>query len=126
MVNTGRLTSAATENHRRGSITARIRKYLEERPGQAVYTAELMEEFDLTEHQVQGAINNLAKRVDDATIETVLRGQTWRWLPKSSSEKSKTSSAPVSKRMFVEVGEVTGGDIIIQCEDGTLYRAAKL
>lgn len=92
------------------------------RPGEIIYLKDIVAATGLDEKQVQSAINNM--RRDDptleSTIQTVARGQAWRYDPTGRRRKDG------EKRMFEELAVTKTGALIIQDQDGNLYRAEEL
>lgn len=100
---------------RRGvSIAATVMNYLDRHMGMRVYTATMAEELGMTKDQVTGAIYRLLQR-KDFPVTRIAEG-VYEVRPKSSS-----------KRIFEELGRSKkDGTLIIEADDGTLYKATEL
>jgi hypothetical protein len=97
--------------------------YLAKRVGQSVSIGEITDATKLTEKQVQAAIQNARSRHGCAeAIEVVFRGRQWRYDPTKTKQ-----SASTGKRMFEEIGASSKtGVLILECEDGTLWKAEQI
>jgi hypothetical protein len=103
-------------------VKAMVMEYLTSRPGQVVYLKDIMPDLPegAREDSVREVFTRAMREGNPATIEVVIRGQAWRYLPGPPSTKRK------GKRMFEEVGEAKSGAMILECEDGTLWKAEQL
>lgn len=110
----------------RTPIRAAIMQYFEQRPGVNVYLKDLM--VDLGEKdakRVQTGITNLSRETG-FPIEIVQRGQIYRYSPFAIGGK-EAKDARRSGRIFEEIGQSKkDGSLILESEDGTLYRATEL
>lgn len=99
-----------------------VLKHFDQFPGINVHLAEILEGSDrkYPEIVIQNAIN--AMKRDGFNIETVVSGRTWRYKP----TVSKPEPAPSAKRMFEEIGTARDGSVIIQDEQGAIYKAVEL
>lgn len=102
------------------STSPEVLKYIQEQQGEYVYVDTVCKDLGLERAQVQGAISNLRNR-HNQPIEVVQKGTIWRWKPNAENEKSKNY-----KRVFEEVGATRTGAVVIQDEDGNLYKAVEL
>lgn len=109
----------------RHSVTPTVMKVLTDRPGQVVYLNELIEKMPPTTPtaSIQEAIAR--KMREGMAIEAIVRGQAWTYHPGRKPERRTTTVRP-GKRMFEEVGEAKAGFVILECEDGTIWRAEQL
>lgn len=95
----------------------KILDYFHEHQNVQVNINELIEATGLEKAQVQNAINNLKSRYH-SNIETVMTGNLWIY-------KSGRGDGPGST-MFELVGKSSTGVIVIQDEDGKLYKAVEI
>lgn len=92
-------------------------------PGEVMYREDIAKTLNLSPGQVTSAVYGLmngSTAVGDQ-LETVVRGRSWRWMPNGVKSATKKKE----KRMFQEVGEAKAG-VILECEDGTLWKAEQL
>lgn len=103
------------------SVQPRVLHYLEQHVGENVYHQDVSKQLDLTESQVKEAIYHLRKKDNlSGSIEVVVAGSIWRYDP------SKRESKKSGKRIFEELGVTHQGEIILQDEEGNLFRASEL
>lgn len=116
-------------------IGADLLTYMDKRVGQVLHVDTISQDTKLTHKQVQNGINNLRNaRGNDhsldlkASIQVVTRGSAWMYRPVTLSNAAPPSPGKptTSPRLFTEVGPTRDGAIIIQCEDGNLFRAEEL
>lgn len=117
--------------NRGGRVAALLLKYLTTHPGIELFRAEIAEATGLTEHQVRTNLANLRsgnKLGAHEALETVVAGQVWRWHPNKTTGTLTPEAAPTapSKRVFGEIGKTREGDLILQADDGSLWRAVEL
>lgn len=97
-----------------------IMKEFTDRPGQVVYLSELMER--LGPHARKASVQNAVRiMAQDGFLEVKVHGNAWVYNP-NGTEKKRV----VQHRVFEEVGPVKDGAIIVECEDGTLWRATQM
>jgi hypothetical protein len=101
--------------------TDKIVDFLHEHANITVTLTEIMKVTELNKSQVQNGVANLRSR-HGLNIETKLAGQMWIYHPNvpAPTEEPKRVS-----RVFELVGEAKAG-LVIQDEDGKLYRAEEL
>lgn len=96
---------------------ARILEYMEQHTGQPVYTDTIVKELGLPARTIQNTIGQL-RDAKGFAIETISAGRAYRY--------RGTTAAANGKRVFEEIGTTKEGHVIIQADDGTLYRAEAL
>ena len=98
--------------------TDKIIDFLSEHQNITVTLSEIMKVTSLTKDQVQNGVNNLRTR-HGFNIETLVAGNAWKYMP--------TGPAPTGpqRTMFELVGQAKAG-LVIQDEDGKLYKAEEL
>jgi hypothetical protein len=114
-------------------IKARLLAYLDKRIGQVVTLDDLQREFtDLDANKIRYGINNLRNSpVEESggfdmktSLQTVARGNAWTWRPVQAA--NATPPAGVPKRCFEEIGPTKSGELLIQADDGTIWKAVEL
>lgn len=100
-----------------------LQEYFMKRTGETVYLADICNELKLGQEQVKSGVLNLRNCNDHwkTALRVQATGRAWSYHPNSSS-----GAPTVSKRVFEEVGPTNTGDIVIQDDQGKLYRATEL
>jgi hypothetical protein len=116
----------ATENRRRMKnfgTTSAVHEYFVLHPGTDITISELREAYPkYDEHAIQNAISYL--RINKKLqIDQVAQGRVWRYRPTAAG---KPTSPVYGKRMFEELAVTKTGDVLIQDEEGKVYRAVEL
>jgi hypothetical protein len=91
--------------------------------GQVVFIKDIEAETGLTETQIRTAINHMVSRNTGgmASVEVMQRGRMWRWKgPNSKTENSDNGS------LFEYLARTKSGTIIVQDENGNVYRMTEL
>lgn len=102
------------------SIVAQVMKYFTERPGQTIYLDDIVDDLKETPERIRANINNVRHSPGlQGELVTAVRGNAWRYNP--SGKK-----ASQGKRVFQELGTAKDSTIIIEDEDGNLFRATEL
>jgi hypothetical protein len=101
-------------------IRGAIMSYFEKHPGVNLYLDDLAKDLNEEPKRIQQGIANL---IHDKTldIQVVTRGQVYKYSPFAVG--GKQARAARNKRVFEELAEARDGSLILECEDGTLYRA---
>lgn len=102
----------------------KVLKELTTHPGEVIYRDDIAKNHNLTPNQVSSAmwaLTNQSGGLGDK-IETVVRGRSWTYWPNGQASKR---NAPKGRRVFEEVGPAKIG-VILECEDGTLWKAEQL
>jgi hypothetical protein len=117
----------------RPQTKARLLAFFDKRIGQVVTLDELQREFpDLTSDQLRVGVGNLRNSPSNesggfdmkTSLQVVARGNAWTWRPVQAL--TATSPQESQKRCFEEVGQTRDGSMIIQADDGTLWKAVEL
>lgn len=116
------------------SIKASLLAALEKHAGKIVYLADLARETKLTPNQVQSNLSNLRNDPTDTgfdmkqSLKVVTRGQAWLWQPVAADNATPSGGVTVAPRdrHFEEMGATASGDIIVRCEDGTIWKVVPL
>lgn len=118
----------------RSQIKARLISYFDKRIGQIVTLDDLAREFtDVTSSQLRVGVGNLRNSPSNesggldmrTSLQVVARGNAWCWRPVNATSPSANSSLP-SKRCFEEIGPTKDGSLLLQCEDGSIWKAIEL
>jgi len=99
----------------------KIIDFLSEHPNINVTLNEIIQVTGLKKEQVQSGMSNLRSR-NGLNIETLVAGQLWTYHP---TAPAPTGEKHVTPQVFELVGQAKAG-LIIQDEDGKLYRAEEL
>lgn len=129
------------------SVLQPVLQYLGRKPGQAIYVSELAAETNLKEDQIKSAISTARSRNPEIfrRVKVIVPGFAWEYSPKSTSaddppttaadrirEPAPAAKAVVRKqsrpkgRLFEFLAEAKDGALVIQEEDGTLWRATQI
>jgi hypothetical protein len=98
-------------------------QYMSERPNEIVYLSKMAADLKIESRQARNAIYNLrnTKRGGwEKGLETIVGGDAWRW------NSDVASQANSSGQLFEQVGVRKNGDILIEDENGKLYRAVPM
>jgi biotin operon repressor len=108
-----------------GSVSTPVLAILRKNPYVEMPTAELVEKSGFTPKQVSNAIHKL--RSSGVRIESPMYG-IYRYVPGDMhSVKPVTVEQPKpSKLLFEELGRTKSGEIIVEGEDGALYKLCEL
>lgn len=101
-------------------IRADVMSYFEKRPGQTVYLKDMAAELKLKEDSVQSSIGHMVRQ-DILPLEIVVRGQAWRYKP-GEAKAAKAAARP----LYELLGTAKDGALILEAEDGGLWRATEL
>lgn len=101
--------------------------YFTQHPNETLTITKIMKDTNETRNRIQGWITSVRNRgvLTDGKMEILIKGRAYRYIPNDLLDKSKSDDDKM-KRIFVEVGITKTGDVIIECEDGTLYKAVEL
>lgn len=75
---------------------------------------------EYTDQQIQTAISNLRNR-GKIPIEVVVAGRVYRYTPGMKLERG-----PEQKQLFESVAKLKNGDLLLQDENGVIFRAVEL
>lgn len=112
----------------RKAIRPQLINYLREHPGVNVFCADLCEALGETQQRrVMSGMSNLLRSPDRDQFtrefaEDVIKISmgVWRYQPKG------VKVAGTAQKLFTEIGAAKDGSLVLECEDGTLYRAVEL
>lgn len=108
---------------KRHPIAAPVLKHLHDHVGQQVWLEELTDVAPGA--SLTGVRSLMLKLVKSGHAETVVRGNSWRFLgnPKAAAAPCSNSS---SAALLTVVGPLKNGSLVLQHEDGTIYVAKVL
>lgn len=102
-------------------IRDKVLKAFETSPGVTLYAADLAEQLGVKKGSVQYAVKALSSIVPGIIV--VIPAQAWRYDPSAKASKGNGSSG---KRMFEELTTTKAGVILVQDEDGNVYKLEEL
>lgn len=110
----------------RRPIRPKVLAYMADRPGQTLHLDTIASDLGFTAPQVQACINNMRKESPAeldlaASITVVRRGSVWKFKP-----IDPPIDRPETSLLYTQLGITKDGSHILQCEDGTLWKATEL
>lgn len=72
-------------------ISQKIIRYLTDRPGNVVYRDQIASDLDADERQVRDCIRRFQQTSAGSTVETVMRGVAWRYVPNRAAGTQESS-----------------------------------
>ena len=121
------------------SIISNVTKYLQDHENEYCHVADISNALGYTFAQIRTSINT--KRYEDENyrdrVKIVHRGATWRYVAQHSNEpRNKTEihtvdvdtihKPSIKHNTYEQIGKTISGDLILQDENGNLYRATEL
>lgn len=110
------------------SIISDVSLYIKNEEGRPCHVDDIATATGYTPKQIRGAING--KRHEDPTwhhiLKNVVRGHIWSWNMLYDPTKPVTSESDPEKNLYEQIGVTKNGDLILQDEDGNLFRASEL
>lgn len=94
-------------------------QWLEKNSGLTCYLSDMAEGLQLEKGAVQNAVRYLMND-KGLPIEAVIGGHSWRYTPNKAVKRSDSGS------LFEKIATLKSGDLVLQDEEGTLYRAQAL
>lgn len=112
------------------SIRQGIIAYFDRHVGQIVNIEDIVAELGLELRQAQGNIANIRNSDNGpldwkASIQVVTHGRQYLYRPVPKTTPA-TSPVKPTKRCFEEIGSVKDGSLLIQADDGTIWKAVEL
>lgn len=105
----------ATQTRRVG-IQAQLLAWFQEHPNQGVSRDTLATELDDDPERIAHAV--YALRAKGEPIDVLVRAMRWRYVQ---------ADAPTpGRRLFEELAITKNGDVLVECEDGKVYRLVEL
>jgi biotin operon repressor len=105
--------------------SAPIMDYLVTRRNEYVTLTEIVKATGIDRQRVMNAISQLRGR-NGVNIETISKGSTYVLREGSQMTKKEDTPSRKLKKVFEEIGATREGDLIIQADDGTLWKAVQL
>lgn len=112
--------SGTPAKHAKGYFRPAVMRYFEEHTGAHVYVEDIATAVKASREQVQSCISNMKRELPEFAIETIVTGNVYRY---SGAPKPEVKPG---KRMFEELAVTKAGDILIQDQDGAVYKAVEL
>lgn len=96
------------------------------RPGKHCHIHEMAKELNYTQTQIKQAISNKRHESKEwgSHVKTVIQGSVFSWIEKP--ENGVPEPKDVKKNLYEQIGVTKNGDLILQDEDGNLFRATEL
>lgn len=110
------------ETTRSPGVTAAVLSYLDKHPNQVLHLGEISEATGFPPKSVQSAINNIkqANKADAKNrLKVELQGQAWVW-------RSGPIDSTTLDTLYVKAYESKSGEILVEDEDGQLYKLTKI
>lgn len=114
-------------------IAPRVMKHFSEHPGVDLYLSDIAADLKLSPRQIQSCITNINHRTSwpnahPFRVQTVVRGQVYRYSPPSLKETLAEIKAEPPKKatLYQFVGAARDGTIVLERDDGVLFRASEL
>lgn len=117
-------------------IRADVLKYFTDHPGKIVYCDELCKEFNTIRANIQTLMNRIIKDGQAPGVRVIQGGNAWQFDPYSATHPVKEPETPKAdnpktekakaKQLFELLGSAKDGSLILESEDGSLYRASEL
>lgn len=114
------------------SIKAALLNYFERHVGQIVSLNDIVQDIGLGSSQAQANVNNLRNDPSDSgldmkqSLKVVTRGQQWLWRPVQACNATPPQGEQPTNRCFEEMGKTSSGEVIVRCEDGTIWKVVPL
>lgn len=107
------------------SITGDVTSYFASRDGETCTIKQMSNDLGYTEQQIRACISNKTHHSKEwaSHLTVYVRGQVYKWrsepvlVPKTTDEKSN---------LYEQIGVTKNGDLILQDEEGNLFRASEL
>lgn len=128
--------SESTESNRT-FVRDKALKYITDRVGQVVYLDDILNEYPTFKgSSIQSALYNIVERGLVPGLEIVVRSRAWRYSPvpinRESPKVEPVKAEPTKnqtrevRQLFEKIGTAKDGSLILECENGDLYRATEL
>jgi len=108
-------------------VQLRLMRKFEASEGKVLYADDLADELDVFRDTIQAGVNNLRRKPEwDSAIEIVVRGNAWRYKGPAGEVNGNGQHAAAAGMRFTSLASTREGDLILQCEDGRIFRAKEL
>lgn len=111
------------------NTTRHIEAWFRENPGVEASSSRLAENMNMTVHQVQRACWVLINQKGLAGMEALIRGHRWVYNPPAEGDVATVATEAEPKRdrkLYEELAVTNKGEILVQCEDGSIYKLVEL
>lgn len=102
-------------------IGVAVIEYLQKHAGQALFVSDIAADLNVEPRVVQVAISNARNNNTGGAatqIETLIRGRQFRWNGGVSKHNGRA--------LFEEIGKTKSGDLLVESEDGIVYKLVEL
>lgn len=110
------------------TIIGDVTYHLSKNAGSHCHVSEMANEYHYSEKQIRQAISN--KKNEDkewaSHLRTVINGSMWMWIKNPLPPTTPSPEKVVAKNIYEQIGATKNGDLILQDEDGNLFRATEL
>lgn len=110
-------------NHR--DLKARVMEYLDKHIGQRVYLHTIASDLGDDSRRVQQAMNRIMKD-DSFPLRSKVQGQAWEVLRTDKTDNNDQKTKKEDKILFEQVRELKSGAVLLEREDGVLFKAIEL
>lgn len=107
------------ERQQRGVVRDKVLKYIEKASGTTVYADDMAKDLGLNQAQIRAAARGLIDSGNCPQLVVTIAGRAWRW---DASQKA----AKQAKRIFEELTTTKAGVVLVQDEDGNVYKLEEL
>lgn len=102
----------------RRNVQANIAEYFGKHPGETIYLDDLILTLNLDKKATLSAVATIIRLDKLPGLEIIYRARAWRYTPGKKVSKSA--------HVFEELARTKNGDLVLQDDQGALYRATEL
>lgn len=99
-------STGMAKSMRTQDVTSRVMEYFQSHPGKVINIQELQKATKLERHQIQNSITRLSN-VLGFKVETLTRGQIWRWIPEEEAVNLTIVPEPEPEKVTEETVKVS-------------------
>jgi len=103
-------------------IRGRLMQYAEEHAGKSMFVAKIAADLREDQQRVRKGLANTASSLPDWGLERITQ-DCWRYTP---PEHQATHVGPKKGTLFSLLAQLQNGDLLLDAEDGALFRAGPL
>lgn len=103
----------------RGVVRDKVLKYIEKASGTTVYVDDMAKDLGLTDQQIRGAVRGLIDGGTCPQIVVVIGGRAWRW-------DASASKGITGRKLYEELTTTKAGVVLVQDEDGNVFKLEEL
>lgn len=102
----------------RGVVRDKVLKYIERASGTTVYIDDMARDLGIEPASIRGAVRGLIDSGNCPQLIPTIAGRAWRW--------DASAKANGGKRIFEELTTTKAGIVLVQDEDGNVYKLEEL